>query len=138
MKSSARLKLGRPAEALATVKELAEHAAAEWPERTVGVANIHYSPGDFAVAAHMAKNATSRMSAQSLANPVSDPVLLTLAAAEAHLNHADRAKAALVDLQALVPRLTSIRAVRQWIRPNADLAGFEPLYAGLKLAGLPD
>lgn len=86
----------------------------------------------------MAKDATSRMPPQSLANPLSGPVLLTLAAAEAHLNHADRATAALADLQALVPRLTSIRAVRQWIRPNADLAGFEPLYAEPKLAGLPD
>ncbi len=138
MKSTALLKLGRPAEALATVKTLAEHAAADWPEGVAGVANIHYALGEYDIAARMARDAASRMSHESLANPVNGPVLLTLAAAEAHLNHPDRARAALTDLQALVPRLTSIGAVRKWIRPNADLAGYEPLYAGLKLAGLPD
>jgi hypothetical protein len=32
----------------------------------------------------------------------------------------------------------SVTATRKWIRGNADLAGYEPLYAALKLAGMPD
>jgi hypothetical protein len=35
-----------------------------------------------------------------------------------------------------VPAADSISAIRKWINPRADLAGFEPLYEGLKLAGV--
>jgi hypothetical protein len=78
------------------------------------------------------------MSPQELANPVSGPIQLTLVGAEARLGHADRAKAALADFYAAVPAVRSVTATRKWIRGNADLAGYEPLYAALKLAGMPD
>jgi hypothetical protein len=32
----------------------------------------------------------------------------------------------------------SITALRKWIYPTDTLANFEPFYAGLKLAGMPD
>jgi hypothetical protein len=35
-----------------------------------------------------------------------------------------------------LPAADSISAIRKWINPRADLAGFEPLYEGLKLAGV--
>jgi hypothetical protein len=37
-----------------------------------------------------------------------------------------------------VPGVRSISAIRRWIYPTDALADFEPFYAGLKLAGVPD
>ncbi|MGH8138180.1 MAG: hypothetical protein ACREVV_08310 [Steroidobacteraceae bacterium] len=73
-----------------------------------------------------------------LKSPVSGQVRLTLAAAEARLGHADRARRALEDFNAAVPAVRSITAIRKWIYRTDALADFEPFYAGLKLAGVPE
>jgi hypothetical protein len=65
-------------------------------------------------------------------------VRLTIAAAEARLGHADRARRALEDLNAAVPAVRSVTALRKWIYPTDALADFEPFYAGVKLAGMPE
>ncbi len=137
-RASALLKLGRPAEALATINDLAEHLADQQPWLLGLVANIRYALGQYEPSAQLAKRAATHMGREDLSNPLTGPVLLTLAAAEARLGHADRAKAALADLWALVPQVKTITAIRRWMRPNADLAGFEPLFDGLRMAGVPN
>ncbi len=138
IKATALLKLGRAKEALAVGAEIIEHYAQDWPPGYSLMANIDYALGDDAKAAELARRAVTAMSPQDLRNPVSGPIQLTLVAAEARLGHAERAKAALADFQAAVPAVRTVGAVRKWIRGNADLAGYEPLYAGLRLAGMPD
>ena len=63
---------------------------------------------------------------------------LTLSAAETRLGHAARARRALEDFNAAVPAARSIADIRKWIYSTDALADFEPFYAGLKLAGVPD
>jgi hypothetical protein len=65
-------------------------------------------------------------------------IRLTQIAAEAQLGHADRLKLALDDFHALMPELKTLAAIRKWVHPSADLADFEPLYAGLAKAGIKD
>jgi TolB-like protein len=137
-KATALLKLGRAKEAQAVASEVIEHYAADWPPGYALIADIDFALGDDAKAAELARRAITGMNPQELKNPVSGPIQLTLVAAEARLGHAERAKAALADFNASVPTVASVGAVRKWIRGNADLAGFEPLYAGLRLAGMPD
>jgi len=47
-------------------------------------------------------------------------------------------KEALTDFKAAVPGVDTIPAIKKWMHPAADLAGYEPLYDGLRLAGVPD
>jgi len=63
---------------------------------------------------------------------------LTLVAAEARQGHLPRAKAAMADFNAAVPDVRTISAIRRWMHPGADLAAYEPLFDGLRLAGVPD
>jgi hypothetical protein len=63
---------------------------------------------------------------------------LTLIAAAAHLHDSAAATAGIADLQESVPGLTSLSSIRKWIHPQADLYGYEPLFDGLRLAGLHD
>jgi hypothetical protein len=63
---------------------------------------------------------------------------LTLAAAHARLGDLIRAKAAITDFKASVPGVETIAKIKKWIQPGADLSGYEPLYEGLRLAGLTD
>jgi hypothetical protein len=65
-------------------------------------------------------------------------VALVLAAADARQGRADRARQALADFRASVPTVATIAQVRAWMHPAADLTGFEPLYDGLRRAGVPD
>jgi hypothetical protein len=65
-------------------------------------------------------------------------VRLTLAAAQAKLGDLPRAKAAIADFRASVPGVQTIDQTKKWIQPAADLSGYEPLYDGLRLAGVPD
>jgi hypothetical protein len=76
------------------------------------------------------------MSEPQLRDRVDGTVRLTLIAAEARLGHSARAKAALADFTATLPDVTSITAMKKWVHPSADLADFEPLYDGLRLAGV--
>jgi TolB-like protein/tetratricopeptide (TPR) repeat protein len=101
-------------------------------------ADIDFASGDYANAAQLAQKAIAQMSEPDLRDRWSGPIRLTQIAAEAQLGHADRTKAALEDFHALMPGLKTMTAVRQWVHPSADLADFEPLYAGLAKAGIKD
>ena len=43
-----------------------------------------------------------------------------------------------VDVPDLSGGVTTIAAIRKWMHPGAELAGYEPLFEGLRLAGVPD
>jgi hypothetical protein len=105
---------------------------------TALAADTHFAAGDYAGAARLAHNAAARMDASELHNPVIGPVRLTLAAAAAHLGDIARAKAAIADFNASVPGVTTISEIKKWMSPTADLYGSEPLFAGLRLAGVKD
>jgi hypothetical protein len=86
----------------------------------------------------MAQKATTQMNREELSNPSSGAVRLTLVAAEARLGRLSRAQAALADFNAAVPGVQTISAMKKWMHPAAYLAGYEPLYDGLTLAGVSD
>ena len=73
-----------------------------------------------------------------LKNPNVGAVQLTLIASAGRLHDEALARSAIGDLRAAVPGLDSISAVRKWLYPHADLYGYEPLFEGLKLAGMRD
>jgi tetratricopeptide (TPR) repeat protein len=129
------LKLSRPQEALTAVNELLEHGLEEVLPLA---AAVHYQLAHFELAAQMARKAITNLDSDSLGNPRLGAVALTLVAAEARLGHLSRAKVALADFNAAVPGVQTIPAIRKWMHPGADLAGYEPLFEGLRLAGVPD
>jgi len=61
-----------------------------------------------------------------------------LVAAEARLGHLSRAKAALADFNAASPGVQTVSAIKKWMHPGAELAGYQPLFEGLRLAGVPE
>ncbi len=129
------LKLGRPQDALPAVNELLERGV----EGILPLAAaVHYQLAHFEPAAQMARKAITNLDSDSLPNPKLGAVGLTLVAAEARLGHLSRAKAALADFNAAVPGVRTIAAIKKWMHPGADLAGYEPLFDGLRLAGVPD
>jgi tetratricopeptide (TPR) repeat protein len=130
------LKLGRPQEALAVVND-ASTANEEGLGDAFGSA-VHYALGHYELAAQMAKKAITQMSREELGNSRSGAVGLTLVAGEARLGRLSRAKAALADFNAAVPDVRTISAIRKWMHPGAELAGYEPLFDGLRQAGVPD
>ena len=101
-------------------------------------AAVHYQLAHFEPAAQMARKAITKLDSDSLGNPRLGAVGLTLVAAEARLGHLSRAKAALADFNAAVPGVRTVSAIKKWMHPGADLAGYEPLFEGLRLAGVPD
>ena len=130
------LKLGRPQEALAAMNELpVELDAAVYVSLA---AAIHYALAQYDLAAQKAQQATAKLNREELANRRWGAVALTLVAAEARLGRPARAKTALANFNAAVPGVTTIAAMKKWIHPMADLAGYEPLYEGLRLAGVSD
>jgi adenylate cyclase len=133
-KANALLKLGRPREAL----PVAEQLLASWDHQYAHalVAAVHYALGEDDLAVREALQATSRMSREELSNPWSGTVLLTLSAAEARRGQRARAEKALADFRRAVPGVTTIAEIKAWMRPAANLAGYEPLYDGLRLAGV--
>jgi len=130
------IRAGRAREAVVIADALVARYPDKWASLTALAADAHYAAGDYAGATQFARNAISRLSEQELREPVDGPVRWTLAAAEAHLGHADRAHAALADFKAAVPGVDTLVAMRKWIYPTANLYGFEPLFEGLKLAGV--
>jgi tetratricopeptide (TPR) repeat protein len=130
--------LDRAREAIPLADELASRFPDKWEDLTALAADAHYAVGDYAAASTLAANAAARSDETNLKSPIFGEVRLTLAAAEAQIGHADRARRALEDFYAAVPAVRSITALRKWIYPTDPLANFEPLYAGLKLAGMPE
>jgi len=137
-KALALLRLGHPREAQPIADALAGEVPDKWPRLEVHAADIHYALADYAAAAQLARGAVARMSEVGLRNSVDGTIRLTLAASEAKLGHPDRAAAALADFQRSVPEARTRAAIRKWMNPLADLYGFEPLFDGLRLAGVPD
>jgi len=130
------LKLGKLHEALTTVNVVRERRD-QWPDAALAAA-IHYELGQYEQAAELAQKAKTEMWREELANPRLGAVGLTLAASDARLGRLQRVKEALTDFKAAVPGVDTIPAIKKWMHPAADLAGYEPLYDGLRLAGVPD
>jgi len=128
-------KLGRPQEALPAVSELLERGL---EEPLPLAAAVHYQLAQFGPAAQMARKAITNLDRDSLGNSRLGAVALTLVAAEARLGNLSRAKAALADFNAAVPGVRNLSAIRKWMHPGAELAGYEPLFEGLRLAGVSD
>jgi hypothetical protein len=84
----------------------------------------------------MAQKAKSQMRSEEASNRRLGAVSLTLVAAEARLGQIARAKAALADFNAAAPGVHTIAAMKKWMHPAADLADHEPLFDGLRLAGV--
>lgn len=138
-KSYALLKLGRPQEALAVIKPVLESDERTEAASTVALAAaLHYQLGQYEAAAQLARKATTQMDRELLRNPKHGAASLTLIAAEARLGHLAQAKTAMADFNAAVPGVQSISAVKKWMHHAADLAGYEPLFEGLRLAGIGD
>jgi TolB-like protein len=131
------LKLGKPAEALNSLNLVRDRRDWWWPE-TALAASIYYTLGQDELAAELAQKAKTEMKREELSNPRLGAVGLTLVAAEARLGRLPRAKAAFADFNAAVPGVDTISAMRKWMHPAADLAGYEPLFEGLRIAGVGD
>jgi tetratricopeptide (TPR) repeat protein len=130
------LRLGRPREALTyaeTAVSLNDH-----PDQVALRAAIRYALGDDEGAAKDAQRAVARMPRDALINPAQGTVMLTLAAAEARRGQPARAKKALGEFNAAAPGVDTITAIKDWVRPTAPLAAYEPLYDGLRQAGVRD
>jgi tetratricopeptide (TPR) repeat protein len=132
------LRLGRAKEAQTIADELAGLYPDKWPGLTALAADVRYALGDYAGAAQLSANATARMSDTELKSPIDGPVRLTQVAAEARLGHREQAAAAFEDFRATVPTVTTITQIKKWMYPTADLYGYEPLYEGLRLAGVTE
>jgi tetratricopeptide (TPR) repeat protein/TolB-like protein len=136
LKAVTLLHLGRPKEAQPLAKAVADRYGDRWPETLATLAAIDYALADYVDAEHLAQQATTKMTAVQLRNPNVGAVQLTLIAAAGRLHDEAEAKAAIGDLSAAVPGIDSIGAARKWLYSQADLYGYEPLFEGLKLAGM--
>jgi tetratricopeptide (TPR) repeat protein len=132
------LHMGRAAEALPLADALLERSPNRIPSLKDLCAAVHFAVGDYASASRLAQSAAAQMSEAALRSPLTGPVRLTMAAAEARLGHLDRARLALSDFAASVPNVTTIAAIRKWMYPTANLAGSDLLFEGLRLAGVKD
>jgi TolB-like protein/tetratricopeptide (TPR) repeat protein len=135
LKASALIHVDRVKEAQDITDGLLARYPTDWGLQS-GAADIYFMQGDYARAAQMARKATAQMTESDLKDRVGGQVRLTLVAAEARLGHADRAKAAFADFTTTLPEVKTISAIKKWMHPSADLADFEPLYDGLRLAGV--
>jgi tetratricopeptide (TPR) repeat protein len=138
LKAAGLLRLGRVKEAQVIADGLTARYPADWYSITALAGDIYYALGDYARAAQLARKAAAQMSEPELRDRVDGTVRLTLIAAEARLGHDARAKAALADFTTTLPSVTTITAMKKWVHPSADLADFEPLYDGLRMAGVSD
>jgi class 3 adenylate cyclase/TolB-like protein len=134
--SYALLKLGRYGEAQAVSDGLLGRRGG-WPDESLAAA-IHYALGQDAAAAQHAQKALLAMGAAEKRSSRYGDVALVLAASEARRGRTEQARQALADFRASVPAVASIAQIRAWTHQAANLAGFEPLYDGLRRAGVPD
>jgi tetratricopeptide (TPR) repeat protein len=137
-KARALLKMGRPKEAAALASSVYARHPDDWPGISALIAAIDYELADFANAERFAQKAATQFSKAQLGNPNFGAVRLTLIAAAAQVHDASVVAAGISDLNESVSGLTSLIHVRQWMHPQADLYGYEPLFDGLRLAGLHD
>ena len=135
LKATAQLRLGQLKEAQALAEGLLAREPSDWVAQST-VADIYFAQGDYARAAPMAQKAAAQMSQTDLRDRVAGGIQLTRIAAEARLGHAARAKIAIDDFRANLPNITRLTDIKSWLHPSADLADFDPLYDGLRLAGI--
>lgn len=135
IKAAGLLRLGRLKEAEAMADGLLSRYPTNWGALALA-GDVSFAQGDYARAAQLAQKAVAQMSEPDLRDRVSGSIRLTQIASEARLGHGDRAKAALADFTATLPGVNSIAAIKKWLHPSADLADSEPLYDGLRLAGV--
>jgi TolB-like protein len=135
LKATALLRLRQLKEAQELAEGLLARYPTDWAVQST-VANIYFAQGDYARAAPMAQKATAQMSKSELRDRVSGCIQLTRIAAEARLGRAERAKTALDDFKTNLPDVKTISDIKKWLHPSADLADFEPLYEGLRLAAV--
>jgi TolB-like protein len=135
LKSTALLRLRQLREAQGLAEGLLARYPSDWGVLS-GAADVYFAQGDYSRAAQMAQKATAQMTEAELRDRVSGGIQLTRIAAEARLGHAERAKAALDDFTTILPDVKTITAIKKWLHPSADLADFEALYDGLRVAGL--
>lgn len=132
------IRLGRAKEAQPSIKVLEAHNVHNQPELSALFAAVDYVTEDYGAAVKHAQAATANMTEEESKNATTGAVRLTLAAAEARLGNMEQARVSLEEFRAAVPEATTIGKIRQWLYPTADLYGFEPLFDGLRLAGLSD
>jgi tetratricopeptide (TPR) repeat protein len=130
--------LGRAKEAQPSIKVLEAHANHSRPEIYALMAAADYATEDYGAAVKHAQAATASMTEEDSKNAATGAVRLTLAAAQARMGNMEKARTSLEEFRAAVPEATTIGAIRQWLYPTADLYGFQPLFDGLRLAGLSD
>lgn len=135
LKATALLRLGQLKEAQALAEGLLAREPGNWAIQS-GVADIYFAQGDYARAAPLAQKAAAQMNQTELRDRITGSIQLTRIAAEARLGHAARAKLAIDDFRANLPNIATIADIKRWLHPSADLADFEPLYDGLRLAGI--
>ncbi|MBC8023592.1 MAG: tetratricopeptide repeat protein [Burkholderiales bacterium] len=130
------LKLGKAKEGLALL-ERAKREDRSFEERGLAAA-LHFKLGHYGEAAELARKAGAELNKQERADPWAGSILLVRAAAEAHAGRTLQAKSALEDYYSAAPDAKTISAVRKRQDPRADLADHEPLYEGLRKAGMPE
>jgi TolB-like protein len=135
LKATALLRLRQLKEAQVLAEGLLSRYPTRWDTLSTA-ADIYFAQADYGRAAQMAQKAAAQMSEAELRDRVSGAVRLTLIASEARLGHAQRAKDALADFAMTLPDVKTITGIKNWMHPSADLADFEPLYEGLRLAGV--
>ena len=135
LKVTALLRLGQLKDAQGLAEGLLARNPSDWANQST-LANIYFAQGDYARAAPLAQKATAQMNRTELQDRVFGCIQLTRIASEARLGHGDRAKVALDDFTTTLPNIKTIADVKRWLHPSADLADFEPLYEGLRLAGV--
>jgi TolB-like protein len=98
--------------------------------------DVAYAQADYTRAAQLAQQAVAQMSDTDLRDRGDGAVRLTLIASAARLGQSAKAKGAWTDFTLSLPKVKTIDAIKKWIEPSADLADFEPLYDGLRMAGI--
>jgi hypothetical protein len=86
----------------------------------------------------ISRKAIALMAKPELADPVAGSVALILIGAEGQLGKRERAAAAWREFQASVPQGVTVASIKAGLSPEADLSGYEPLFDGLRRAGVPE
>lgn len=136
IKASDLAKLGRDKEGLALIEAAMREDPSRWNRGTA--AALHFKLGQYDEAAELAQKASAEMDRKEKSHPSSGGILLLRVAAETYRNRLPQAKAVLDEFYAVNPDVRTLSAMKTWQDPRADLAGYEPLYEGLRKAGVRD
>jgi TolB-like protein len=129
------LRLGRLKEAQTIMDGLMARYPTYWGVSALA-GDIAYAQGDYSRAAALSQKSVAQMPEPAFRDRVDGTIRLTLIASEARLGHAAKAKATWSDFTTTLPEVNSLPAIKKWMHASADLADFEPLYEGLRMAGV--